>query len=40
MTIFNYEYEELWPDLIEKLEAWIVENDARLEETKDEVAQD
>lgn len=34
MKIFEYEYNEVWADLIVKLEDWIVENDDRLEATK------
>ncbi len=35
MMIFQHEYDELWTDLIEKLESWIVVNDTKLEATKD-----
>lgn len=34
MKAFHHEYDEVWADLIGKLEAWIVENDDRLETTK------
>lgn len=32
---FHHEYNDVWPDLINKLEGWIVMNDAQLEATKD-----
>lgn len=35
MMIFHDEYDVVWNDLIEKLECWIVTNDATLEATKD-----
>lgn len=35
MMAFQYEYDDVWTDLMEKLESWIVENDAMLEATKD-----
>jgi hypothetical protein len=35
MMTFHIEYGDVWPDLIEKLENWIVENDDSLEATKD-----
>lgn len=31
---FYHEYNDLWPDLMEKLEGWIETNDAKLEATK------
>jgi hypothetical protein len=34
MEIFHHEYDDVWPALIEKLESWIVANDAMLEATK------
>lgn len=34
MMTFNHEYDLEWTDLIEKLESWIVSNDAKLEATK------
>ena len=35
MMIFQLEYDTVWTELIEKLESWIVVNNAKLEETKD-----
>jgi len=34
MATFDHEYGEVWTDLMDKLESWIVENDAELENTK------
>lgn len=34
METFHHEYNDVWPNLIEKLEGWIVTNDAELEATK------
>lgn len=34
MMSFHHEYDDVWVDLMDKLEIWIVENDNRLEETK------
>lgn len=34
MMNFHHEYDDVWVDLMNKLESWIVENDNRLEETK------
>lgn len=34
MAIFFQEYDHVWPELMDKLESWIVENDAKLEATK------
>lgn len=34
MMTFHHEYEDVWADLISKLESWIVDNDAELEATK------
>jgi hypothetical protein len=36
METFHYEYNDIWPSLITKLETWIEENDAQLEATKNE----
>ncbi len=36
MEVFHHEYDEVWPDLIGKLEKWIEANDAELEATKDD----
>ena len=35
MKTFYYEYDDVWADLMEKLESWILANDAMLEATKD-----
>jgi hypothetical protein len=35
MMTFHHEYDDVWTGLIEKLESWIVANDALLEATKD-----
>jgi hypothetical protein len=40
METFHHEYNDVWADLIVKLEGWIVENDDRLEATKDAAAHD
>ncbi|GMR19601.1 MAG: hypothetical protein BMS9Abin36_0196 [Gammaproteobacteria bacterium] len=37
INVFYGEYNEEWPDAIEKLEAWIIQNDAQLEATKNGV---
>ncbi len=37
MEIFHLEYDEVWTDLIEKLESWIENNDPELERTKPKV---
>jgi hypothetical protein len=34
MGTFHHEYNDVWPDLMEKLEDWMVTNDAELESTK------
>lgn len=34
METFHHEYDELWPALIDKLEAWVEAHDAELEATK------
>jgi hypothetical protein len=34
MMTFHHEYDDVWVDLMSKLERWIVENDAELEATK------
>lgn len=34
ISIFNTEYDEVWPDRLEKLENWIEANDGMLEATK------
>ncbi|MEH6702404.1 hypothetical protein [Parasphingorhabdus sp.] len=36
METFHYEYNEVWTDLLTKLENWIEANDAELETTKNE----
>lgn len=36
MDTFHREYNDVWPDLMEKLEKWIEANDAQLEVTKDD----
>jgi hypothetical protein len=35
MMTFHYEYDDEWTDLMEKLESWILANDAMLQATKD-----
>jgi hypothetical protein len=40
METFHHEYDEVWADLIGKLEGWIVENDDSLEKTKNTAFQD
>lgn len=35
MSTFHYEYNDVWPALMEELETWIEANDAALEVTKD-----
>ncbi len=35
MFVFHYEYNDIWRDLMEELEAWIVANDDSLEIRKD-----
>lgn len=34
MEVFHHEYNDVWPALMNKFEAWIEANDAELEETK------
>lgn len=34
MMTFDHEYDDIWADLMEKMESWIVENDDRLEATR------
>lgn len=34
METFHYEYDDVWPDLMDKVEKWIEENDEILEATK------
>ena len=36
MSTFQYEYDDVWPTLIEQLEKWIHANDVELEATKDD----
>lgn len=36
METFHYEYNDVWPALMEKLEKWIEANDAELEATKND----
>lgn len=36
MMTFHHEYNDVWPALMEKLESWIVANDAALEATKND----
>lgn len=36
MQTFHYEYNDVWPALMEKLEGWIEANDAELEGTKND----
>lgn len=36
METFHFEYNDVWPDLMDKLEKWMEENDAMLEATKDD----
>ncbi len=36
MMTFHHEYDDVWTDLMNKLESWIVANDAHLEATKDD----
>lgn len=36
MEVFHHEYNDVWPDLMGKLEGWIVENDEQLEATKND----
>ena len=40
MSIFRHEYEDVWVALMDKLESWIVANDALMEETKNVPLQD
>ncbi len=35
--VFEEEYNVVWPELLRGLETWLVENDAELEATKDDV---
>jgi hypothetical protein len=37
MMTFHHEYNDVWVDLMQKLESWIVENDDQLEKTKTRV---
>lgn len=36
MSTFQYEYNDVWPALMDKLEKWIAANDTALEATKDD----
>jgi hypothetical protein len=36
MKMFHHEYDDVWPNLMEKLESWIEGNDAELEATKND----
>lgn len=36
MMTFHHEYSDVWADLMDKLESWIVANDAELETTKND----
>ena len=36
MMTFHHEYNDVWTDLMEKLEGWIEDNDAPLEATKND----
>lgn len=36
MFTFQHEYDDVWPDLMEKLESWITANDTQLEATKND----
>ena len=36
MTTFNFEYDQVWPELMAKLEDWITASDAELEATKED----
>lgn len=36
MMTFHHEYNDMWPDLMEKLKSWIVANDALLETTRND----
>jgi len=36
MEILHHEYNDVWPDLMDKLEAWLVTHDAMLESTKND----
>lgn len=40
MMTFHHEYNDVWPDLIETLESWIVASDAALETTKNDALPD
>ncbi len=40
LMIFDHEYNDIWPDLLEKLEIWIVENNSSLEATNTAVVKD
>ena len=35
MEAFHHEYDNVWPELMEKLESWVVANDTELEASKD-----
>jgi len=37
MTTFVHEYEDVWVELMEKLETWLVTNDTMLESTRDDL---
>lgn len=39
MSTFHYEYNDVWPALIHKLEEWVQANDAELEATMNELKQ-
>lgn len=36
IEVFHHEYNDVWPDLMDKLEGWIVENDEQLEATNND----
>lgn len=40
MQTFHHEYNDVWTDLMEKLEGWIEANDAHLESTKNDFTHD
>jgi hypothetical protein len=37
MSTFHHEYDDVWPDLMQKLEGWIETNDDHLEATKNDL---
>lgn len=39
MMVFHHEYNDVWPDLMDRLESWIVRNDRNLEATMNTGAQ-